>query len=135
VIGVGLHVDTTMYFRHITMQSDRKDATHCYRCSVASVSVSVCWTQLPVGLQKRVKRSRCRFGIWTMVSPRSHILDRGPVPKGRDNFMRENLPAPVNYRELRRVVDFQHYSVGGSSSAAFAVSTAATCSSLLPGVG
>ena len=29
-------------------------------------------------VQKRLNRSRCRFGLWARMGPRNNVLDRGP---------------------------------------------------------
>jgi len=34
---------------------------------------------LQSSVQKRLNRSRCRFGLWAWMGPRNHVLDRSPA--------------------------------------------------------
>ena len=64
------------------------DATYCYYCcSVVCLFVSVCPTQF-VRPTKMAELIDMRFGLWTRVGLRNHVLDRLRVriPHGKRQF-------------------------------------------------
>jgi len=53
-----------------------------------SVCLSVCHDREP---SKMAEPTEMRFGMWTRVGPRKHVLDMGPDPHARmGNFEGEN---------------------------------------------
>ena len=65
------------------------DVACCYRCSVVSVCLSVCWSRL-WGLQKRLSQSRCHLGCGLCVRNCALAGPSNPVT-GRDTFCRSFL--------------------------------------------
>ena len=63
-----------------------------------SVGLSVGLSAIVVSLAKTAEPIEVPFGLKIRVSPRNHVLDRGPDPVRRDNFSPEMEVFWLDYR-------------------------------------